>query len=562
MTRSEAPDLLRLQQRLAEAEETLRAIREGEVDAVVVSGPSGDAIYTLQGAETPYRVLVERMGEGAATISPGGTLLYCNRRFAEMLGLPLETIPGTSLASHLEGKAEAIVRAMQEAGQGVSIEAELRGAEGPVPVQLTFGRMPPLEGSQPLAVVIATDLTRLKQTESAVRLGAEELRVRAEQLRSLVLELSQTEQRERKRLAQILHDEFQQLLVAAQLQLERLDPHVQPRGREPVNHLRDLLRDSLRASREVTLELSPPILHQAGLMPALRWLAGWFEKKHGLPVRVMGEEKLRGMSEPARLFLFSATRELLLNVLKHAGAKTCIIKLEHTGEGQAVLAVEDDGVGMPAHGGPFPPSDGLGLFSIRERLEMIGGRMDIRPAALGGTRVALEVPLAQEAPPEAGPEATYLSGAPVIPAGADEAIRVLLADDHAMVRQGLGALLRGQPGIRVVGEAANGAEAISLAQRVHPDVILMDVNMPVMDGVEATRHIASRWPDIVIIGLSMHAGDDMLESMRRAGAAAYITKDKAAATLCGEVRKAFARRHPGSPSLHPRAEDLPSVSGG
>jgi PAS domain S-box-containing protein len=548
MKETGTPDLRLLMERLSEAEETLRALREGEVDAVVVSGPSGDAIYTLQGAETPYRVLVEQMGEGAATLSSDGTLLYCNRRFAGMLGLPLEKIPGSRLSAHVEAEDGLLAGALARAGEGASFEAALRGHDGPLPVQLTLGRMPPLGSDEPLVVVIATDLTRLKQSEAAVRRGNEELRRRAEQLRSLVLELSQTEQRERKRLAQILHDEFQQLLVAAQLQLQRLDPHVPAGGREMIRQLRDLLADSLRASREVTLELSPPILHQAGLMPALRWLAGWFEKKHGLPVRVQGTEEFLGLSEPARLFLFSATRELLMNVRKHAGARTGFITLERAPGGHAVLSVEDDGVGMPKAAKHDASPGGLGLFSIRERLDMLGGTLHIGPGAHGGARVALRLPLGQTEPRHSGPEATYLSGAPVAAFGADEEIRVLLADDHAMVRQGLGSLLQGQPGIRVVGEASNGAEAISLAQRVHPDVILMDVNMPVMDGVEATRHITARWPGIVIIGLSMHTGDDMLDSMRRAGATAYITKDKAAATLCGVVRQAFSRRHPGSPA--------------
>ena len=74
-----------LRMRLEEAEETLRAIRKGEVDALVVSGPQGDQVYTLKGAEQPYRVYVETMNEGAVTLGPDGTILYCNNRFAELL---------------------------------------------------------------------------------------------------------------------------------------------------------------------------------------------------------------------------------------------------------------------------------------------------------------------------------------------------------------------------------------------------------------------------------------------------------------------------------------------
>ena len=83
--------------RLAEAEDTLRAIGSGEVDAFVVSGPDGEQVFTLKGAEQPYRVLVETMNEGAATLAADGTILYCNNRLAVMLQVPLENLMGTQL---------------------------------------------------------------------------------------------------------------------------------------------------------------------------------------------------------------------------------------------------------------------------------------------------------------------------------------------------------------------------------------------------------------------------------------------------------------------------------
>src|SRR5512138_83388 len=88
-----------LRLRLEEAEETLRAIGSGEVDAFVVSGPGGPQVFTLKGAEQPYRVLVETMNEGAATLAEDGTIIYCNNRLAAMLQMPLERLLGTQLGS-------------------------------------------------------------------------------------------------------------------------------------------------------------------------------------------------------------------------------------------------------------------------------------------------------------------------------------------------------------------------------------------------------------------------------------------------------------------------------
>lgn len=93
---------------------------------------------------------------------------------------------------------------------------------------------------------------------------------------------------------------------------------------------------------------------------------------------------------------------------------------------------------------------------------------------------------------------------------------MLFADDHKVMRQGLIGLVDGQPGIEVAGEAANGVQALELTRRLKPDVIVMDVSMPEMDGVEATRHIKAEFPEIRIIGLSMLDDDQVARTMREA----------------------------------------------
>ncbi|MEM7273365.1 MAG: response regulator transcription factor, partial [Actinomycetota bacterium] len=103
-------------------------------------------------------------------------------------------------------------------------------------------------------------------------------------------------------------------------------------------------------------------------------------------------------------------------------------------------------------------------------------------------------------------------------------IRLLLADDHRMLREGLRRSLD-ELGFTIVGEARNGAEAVDLAAAVQPDVVLMDVTMPELDGVEATRQLKSRLPNTFIIMLTMHADQDVLTDAIRAGANGYLVKD-------------------------------------
>src|SRR5262245_50226826 len=108
----------KLQQELEEAQETLRAIRQGEVDAIVVEGPQGPQLCTLKTAEQPYRMLVEQMQEGAVTLTPAGDVLYCNRRFAELVGGAAETIVGGAIGPFVTKAERPLLAAALRAGRG------------------------------------------------------------------------------------------------------------------------------------------------------------------------------------------------------------------------------------------------------------------------------------------------------------------------------------------------------------------------------------------------------------------------------------------------------------
>ena len=117
-----------------------------------------------------------------------------------------------------------------------------------------------------------------------------------------------------------------------------------------------------------------------------------------------------------------------------------------------------------------------------------------------------------------------------------EVIRVILADDHLVVRAGLKAVLAGNRDIEVVGEAANGREAIALVERLSPDVAVLDLDMPVMDGLEATRELTKRRSTTRVLILTMHAEDEYLVTLLEAGAAGYLVKNAADRELADAVR--------------------------
>ena len=162
-----------LRSRLEEAEETLRAIRRGEVDALVVHEPGGDRVYTFQGADQAYRLLIEQMNEGAATLSLEGRILYGNRRLGEMVKAPLGRVIGSSLASLLDEEDRETFGRLLVAGRCEHIQGDLRlravdGTSIPVQVSLTALRF---EGFSGISAIL-TDLSIRKQAEEAATLLA------------------------------------------------------------------------------------------------------------------------------------------------------------------------------------------------------------------------------------------------------------------------------------------------------------------------------------------------------------------------------------------------------
>jgi NarL family two-component system response regulator LiaR len=130
-------------------------------------------------------------------------------------------------------------------------------------------------------------------------------------------------------------------------------------------------------------------------------------------------------------------------------------------------------------------------------------------------------------------------------------IRVLIVDDHAVVRSGLGAFLMIYPDLELVGDASSGAEAIRMCEKFHPDVILMDLVMPGMDGAATTKAIRERWNDIQVIALTSFKEEDLVQGALQAGAIGYLLKNVSADELSDAIRAA----HAGRPTLAPEAAE-------
>jgi signal transduction histidine kinase/CheY-like chemotaxis protein len=396
------------------------------------------------------------------------------------------------------------------------------------------------------------------ELEQAVRLKTAELVQSERRLRALATELNLAEQRERQRLATELHDHLQQMLVLGKLKLGQGELLADPASAQIMKEADNVLSDALTYTHTLVAELSPTVLRHHGLAAGLKWLRTYM-KKYDIAVAVTvpphGEPKL---PDDQVTLIFQSVRELLINSSKYAGTGRADVSLEDE-NGQLVITVRDEGKGvdLAALSAADSSSGGLsskfGLFSIRERMRALGGSFEIESSPGKGTTVTLILPLSN---PGAGrTEDSELKTEPTLRESKKDSIvgtpssgfqrnvniRVLLVDDHVMVRQGLRTVLDGYSDIEVVGEACNGREAVELAERLTPDVIIMDVNMPNMNGIEATVGIKSRHPGMKIVGLSVNADDDTRRAMLHAGAETLLTKGAALDELYRAIQQSLSK---------------------
>lgn len=371
--------------RLSEAEETLRAIRSGEVDAIVVNGQGGEKVFTLQGADHTYRVFVERMNEGAAVLSSDHTVLHCNGRFARFLGAGLQSVIGSSMLDLVwpddHPKLDALLR--RAARKSCRGEIRLQSRKGaPLSVHLSLN---PLRLDSTRAVcLIASDLSEMKRAE-------QELRASSEQLRNLAAHLLSVREEERARISREVHDELGQSLTAVKMDLAWLAGRLPRRNGQMLKRIRSTrqLADSIIQSiRRISTELRPAVL-DLGLAAAVEWQVQEFQARSGIQckVRLLTGEVVASNASTA---LFRIFQETLTNVARHAKATRAEVVLQKQGD-RLVLLIHDNGRGFDQAAPSLSKS--LGLLGMRERAAILGGRVNISSAPGKGTTVTAWIPL-------------------------------------------------------------------------------------------------------------------------------------------------------------------------
>jgi PAS domain S-box-containing protein len=367
-----------LRARLDEAEDTLRAIRSGEVDALVVSGVDGERIFTLNGAERTYRMLIEEMNEGALTLAPDGVILYANRRFAEMLKTPLEKVIGSAIHTWILPQHRRILQVLLQKAADKKSREELilTASDGTqVPAFLSVNRLSVNGRLDGFGLVVA-DLTEYKKHTEAI--------IATEQLMRDVLE-------ERQRLAHDLHDAVNQTLFSASLIAEVL-PRVwekdQAEGRQSLADLSRLTRGALAEMRSLLAELRPSAITDTNLGDLLSLLGSALSSRANIPVAVTGAQKII-LPPEIQVAFYRVCQETLNNVAKHAKASRVEIDLKQNGT-DIELSIRDDGRGFDPFEKTTTARNGHhGLSMMRERAEAVGARLSVTSQPGHGTELSL-----------------------------------------------------------------------------------------------------------------------------------------------------------------------------
>jgi len=370
-------------------ERKLAEAREKEALAVAMSART--AMDTIQA-----------MGEGILLLDMRGNILSMNPALEKIGGIPKEEALGRKLL-------EFLMPLLAERDKPMVLAAYKSAMDGKTPAfhSLTItsrdGRLVPLIPSvsfirssdgQPNAIICAV------RDISEIRTAQQELEMNNKRLRALAEKLSSTEERERRRISAQIHDTVIQTLALSNIKLGAICKELTDTGmKNSVRNLhsaRKMIEAGIHESRSLMAELAPPLLYEVGLVAALNNLAHTLEKRHGMPIRVNDDGRPKSMAKPMEGLLFQATRELIMNALKHAGKCEIIVTLSVEKDSLRII-VEDNGAGFNApaagkHG--YHASGGFGLFNIRERLEGIGGSVSINSRPEAGTCITILAPIA------------------------------------------------------------------------------------------------------------------------------------------------------------------------
>ncbi|WP_312110905.1 hybrid sensor histidine kinase/response regulator transcription factor [Brevibacillus reuszeri] len=314
---------------------------------------------------------------------------------------------------------------------------------------------------------------------------------------------------ERNRLSKDLHDTMGHSYTSIIMGLETLRPDVATQeGEQKLDSLLQLARKSMEEVRGYLHQMESP-QETLPLVHTLRQVAEEFQTHANVNVRFRAIGDEYPVAKQVKMTMFRCLQESMTNAVRHGQATDIVVSL-HFEPQQTRLEVQDNGHGVENW------KDGFGITAMKERAAHLQGRVSIYSERGEGTLVTCFVPRLVES--------------------ADETIRLLIVDDHSFIRESLRTILEGQRDLQVVGMAEDGAQALELCEELEPNLVLMDLEMPNMDGITATKRMKEKWPGIRVLVLSTFQDTEKAKEIMRSGADGYLLKSIESRELAETIR--------------------------
>ncbi len=469
-----------------------------------------------------FQILFNSSPNGVLVVTRSGVIALANARAEIQFGYAHGELTGGSIDSLISESFRRgrsflqVALARQSWTEGDDRPNELvalRKDGSEFPVQIGLDRITTDSGY--LLMVTVVDLTARRRAQERISSAEAE----RDDLRRRFIE---AQEQERLRLARELHDETGQSLTAALLELKEIEPFVHDDSRHRLRLLRGQLEGIGKTMHRIAWELRPASLDELGLANALANYVSEWSSQYGIEADFhCADENIDELPDNIRTTIYRITQEGLTNVAKHAlGATSVSVVIERV-EQSIRLVIDDDGRGFDTAQSisTVAQSGGLGLAGMRERLALVGGNLDIESELGSGTTLFARIPLA-DARQRPSPVRT----------------RVILADDHPIVLNGLRNLIRAEPDLDLVGEAATGRAALRLVHEKGADIVVADVSMPDMNGIVLSRRLAEEAPAVRLLVLTLHEERAFVKQALDAGARGYVLKRSAAEILIQAIR--------------------------
>jgi signal transduction histidine kinase/CheY-like chemotaxis protein len=503
-----------------------RKIRGEKRFPVESKGPYGKSL------DGTFASLMESLSVGVAVATRNGGLLYTNSRFLETLGQPPRKNPsGSNLKSFV---AAASWRSLEEAmSQGAleTTEGEIIVPSSDYGLRTIRVCFSPFLDAPATIKITATDITDLVKAQAA-------LKASKDSMNSLSARVLQLQDEERRRLARDLHDTVGQEIVVVLMTLDtiaRTWDKPDPNARKNLLEAVDWLRKVESEIRTFSYLLHPPLLDDMGLASALSWYMEGFSKRSGISVQLSVPDNLPRLTLQAETALFRIMQESLSNVIRHSQSKQAWVRIELDAH-YLKLSIRDAGRGFDqtSHGGSAP--SGIGIEGMRGRLRSLGGSLDLQSDP-HGTEVIASVPLRDGAaisPDSARARRQQKDKAAQAPTGL--AKRILIVDDHEVARKGIRFLLNDEDDLEICGEAQDGLEAFEKVQRLKPDLVILDLNMPGGGGFSAANRIRNAGLTPKILIYTTHTFPGLERIARAADCDGFVVKANATQDLIRGIR--------------------------